>query len=203
MNESVTLRPRFGKVLAIAVWLIVVFSLVTLVIEGNIEHLLRFTWGLLLIALGAWLLFWRPAVTISTAGVDFINLLRTRHITWPAIQRVDTKYSLTLYTTAGKFSAWAAPAPSRVSAARASKQDLRGLPESTYGAGNSVALGDIPSSDSGLAGYHVRRQWEALRDAGHLDSGVVEGSGVTTTWHRFSAIALGVLVIATALGLFA
>jgi hypothetical protein len=203
MNESVTLRPRFGKVLAIAVWLIALFSLVTLVIEGNPDHLLRYTWGLLLIAFGAWLLFWNPAVTISASGVDFVNLLRTRHITWPAIQRIDTKYSLVLYTAAGNFSAWAAPAPSRVAANRASKQDLRGLPESTYGAGNSVSLGDIPTSESGLAGYHVRRQWEALRDAGHLDSGVVEGTGVTTTWHVASAIVLGVLLVATAIGVFA
>ena len=200
MNESVTLRPRFGKVLCISVWVIMAVVLVSLIATLDGERILRFTPGLLLIAFGAWLLFWRPAVRVEPFGVEFINLLRTRTISWPAIQRIDTKYALTLYTTGGKFSAWAAPAPGRGTLNRANKQDLRGLPESTYGPGNSVALGDVPSSESGAASLVVRRQWEALRDAGHLESGAVEGTGVTTTWHYYSAAALAVLIIASVLG---
>jgi hypothetical protein len=200
MNESVTLRPRFGKVLSIAVWLIAAISIVTLVATLDPGRILHFAWGLLLLAFGAWLLFWRPAVIIEPFGVSFVNLLRTRRISWPAIQRIDTKYALTLYTPAGSFSAWAAPAPGRGSLNKASRQDLRGLPESTYGSGGSVAVGDVPTSDSGAASLVVRRHWEELRDAGHLDSGVVEGTGVTTTWHVYSAAVLGVLVVATILG---
>ena len=200
MNESVTLRPRFGKVLCFIVWLIMLITLVSLIATLDGGRILRYTPGLLLIAFGAWLLFWRPAVTVEPFGVEFINLLRTRVISWPAIQRIDTKYALTLYTSAGKYTAWAAPAPGRAQLNKASRQDLRGLPESTYGPGNSVSLGDVPTSESGAASLVVRQQWERLRDEGHLDSGVVEGSGVVTKWHYYSAAALVVLIIATVLG---
>jgi hypothetical protein len=200
MNESVTLRPRFGKILCVLVWLIMAASLIALVIGGDGARLVQYGWGLLLIAFGVWVLFWHPAVRIEPSGVAFVNLLRTRRISWPAIQRIDTKYALTLFTSAGRFSAWAAPAPSRMAASRASKQDFRGLPESTFGAGKSIALGDVPTSDSGLASLYVRRQWEALRDAGHLETGTVDGAGVTSSWHWYTLGILVVLVVATVLG---
>jgi hypothetical protein len=200
VDQPVTLRPRFGQVLSVLVWLIAVVSAVTLVAQGNWLATARYSPGIALIAFGTWVLFWHPAVRVDDSGIDFVNLIRTRHITWPSVQRVETKYSLTIYTTAGRFSAWAAPAPSRVSVGRATAADLRGLPETTYGAGNSVALGDVPTSDSGLAGYHVRRKWEALRDAGRLESNAVEGTGVMTTWHLYTILMLAALIIGTVLG---
>jgi hypothetical protein len=50
---------------------------------------------------------------------------------------------------------------------------------------------------------HVRRQWEALREAGYLESGLVEGAGVVTTWHRGTLIALAALALATLIGALA
>ncbi|MHB1171348.1 MAG: PH domain-containing protein [Lacisediminihabitans sp.] len=201
MNDSVTLRPRFGKVLVVLVCLIVVTSIGSFVAAANWVGLAKYSWVLLLLGFLSWVAFWAPAVVIGVSEVDIVNLLRTHRITWPSIRRIDTKYALTLYTTAGKVTAWAAPAPGRMATIRVSKQDFRGLPESTYGAGHSIALGDIPSSDSGLASLHVRRRWEQLRDAGHLDGAAVDGTGVVTTWHWTTIAIGGALLLSSVLGI--
>jgi hypothetical protein len=197
--ESTTLRSRFGIVLVVIVWVICGVALVALVTEFNILQLVRYLALIAFAAYAVWILFWSPSVTIAPYGVGVRNLLRNHAISWPAIQRVDTRFALTLYTTAGKIVAWSAPAPSRFAAQRASRGELAKLPESTYGVGDSIRPGDIPRSDSGLAALYVRRHWEQLRDGGYLDRGVVEGTGVVTTWlRRENAILLGLLVLAVA-----
>lgn len=200
MNESITLRPRFGQILTLLVAVIVLVALVTFPIVGDYAGLLRFGGSLLLLAYLAWLLFWSPSVTIDDAGVVIRNLLRSHRVTWPSIQRIDTKFALTLFTTGGKFSAWAAPAPSRASASRGHKADLQGLPQSTFGPGGSIRPGDLPSSESGQAGMIVRMRYEALREAGFLDSKLVEGTGVQSTWLWTNVAILVALGVATALG---
>jgi hypothetical protein len=199
MKDEVTLRPRFGRVLAILVGVIVLVALVSFVFERNWLGLARGIAPLLLVGYLVWVLFWEPGVTINPAGVTLVNLVRSHRISWPAIMRIDTKYALTLYTPTGKFVAWAAPAPGLFAATHAAGADLKGLPESTYSAGNRVGPGDLPTSESGVAGYHVRRQWEQYRDAGLLDT--IEGTGVETTWHVRTIIVLGVLVVASILAL--
>jgi hypothetical protein len=196
MDETVTLRPRFGRIPAAAVCIIAALGIVSLFVPGDPSQL-RFIGVLLLVGFLSWLTYWRPAVILSPAGVEFINLFRTRRITWPAIQRIETKYALTVYTAAGKFTAWAAPAPSRFAVGRASKGDVAGLPESTFSAGERVGLGDLPNSDSGAAALQVRRRWESYRDAGLLEG--LEGTGVVTTWHTISIVVFGVLVLASIL----
>jgi hypothetical protein len=197
VNETTTLRARFGQVLTIVVAVIIAAGLVSFVVVGDFDGLARYGAGMLLIAWTAWVLFWSPAVIIDPAGVVIRNLVREHRVTWPAIQRIDTKFALELFTTAGKFTAWAAPAPSRVSSSRAARGEFKGLPESTYGAGGSIRPGDLPSSESGQASLLVRLRWEALRDAGHLDSAAVEGSGVVTSPLWTNIIVLAVLITAS------
>jgi len=196
-EESKTLRSRFGLVLTILVWCVCAASLVTIVATGRWADLGRYGAVALLVAYAMWLLFWSPSVTISLSGVQVRNVLRVHDVTWPAIKNVDTKYALTIWTTAGKLTAWAAPAPSRYATMRTTKPDAQGLPQSTYLLG-SIRPSDIPSSDSGLAALYVRRYWEELREAGHLDSGAVEGSGVMTRWLGREAAVLVALAIAAA-----
>jgi len=196
MDETVTLRPRFGRIPAALVALIAAVGIIAAIVSRDTNQL-RYIGLLLLVAFLAWLTYWRPAVVISPAGVELVNLFRTRRVTWPAIQRIETKYALTLYTAVGKFTAWAAPAPSRLAAGRASKRDVTGLPESTYSAEKRVGLGDLPHSDSGAAALQVRRRWESYRDAGLLDR--PEGTGVVTTWHWLSVVAFAALIVASIL----
>jgi hypothetical protein len=196
-TEGATLRPLFGKVLVVLVWLICAIALGSLVLELKLLDLVRYLPLIAFAAYGVWILFWSPSVTIGPSGVTVRNLLRSFEVTWPAIERVDTKYALTLYTARRKIVAWSAPQPGRFEAIRTSKADIQFLPESTYGAGGGIRPGDLPKSASGLAALYVRRYWEQLRDAGHLDSGVVEGTGVTTHWlRRESVILCGLLVLA-------
>lgn len=200
VTRPVVLRPRFGLILCFLVWAIVAICIVSLIALGDAGTALRYAPAFLLAAYGCWMLFWMPSVAVDAAGVTFVNLARTVRISWPAIVAVETKYSLTIRTRDAKYTAWAAPSPSRLATSRAAKADLTHLPNSTY-SGGTVALGDIPTSDSGLAALNIRRYWEQLQREGHLDSGALEGSGVRTTWHTWQLAVLAVLVIATITGI--
>ena len=193
-SDSKTLRPRFGRVLVVLAGGLAVVALASLAVGGVLD-VVRFGAIAILGAYVVWLLFWSPSVTIAPSGVIIRNILREHEVTWPAIQRVDTKYALELITTAGKITAWSAPAPGRHATFRVATPELSGLPESTYAGEHSIRPGDIPNSESGLAALYVRRFWEQLRDAGYLDKGVVEGTGVRTRWLRPQAIALIVLTV--------
>jgi hypothetical protein len=192
--DSTTLRSRFGRVLTVIVWVVLAIFLAGFIVQLDGLQLLRYAPVILLIGYLTWLLMWSPSVTIAPLGVTVRNLVRSTVVTWPAIERIDTRFALTLYTRGGRVTAWSAPAPSRFASYRATRGELAKLPESTYLAG-AIRPGDIPHSDSGLAALYVRRYWEQLRDAGYLDSGVVEGTGTVTTWLRRESFALISLVI--------
>jgi hypothetical protein len=195
-EDSTTLRSRFGIALVIIVWTVLAVILGGLIAQLQILTVLRFLPVIGLAAYAVWILMWSPSVTIAPSGVTVRNLLRTHAVTWPAIQRVDTRFALTLFTAAGRIVAWSAPAPSRFAALRAARNSTLGfLPESTYVAG-AIRPGDIPQSDSGLAALYVRRYWEQLRDAGYLSDGAIEGTGVVTRWLlRESLILIGLLIL--------
>ena len=197
-TDSTTLRPLFGKVLVILMWVICGTALVSLITELNALAFVRYVTLIAFAAYAVWILFWSPSVTIAPSGVTVRNLLRSYDISWPAIQRVDTKFALTLYTATRKIVAWSAPQPSRFAAIRTSRAEIRHLPESSY-AGGGIRPGDLPASASGLAALYVRRYWEQLRDAGHLDSGIIEGEGVTERWlPRETILTCGLFVVAIA-----
>ena len=191
-TDSTTLRSRFGQVLTVVVWAILAAFIVGFIIQLDGLQLLRYAPVILFMGYLVWLALWSPSVTIAPSGVTVRNLIRSFSVSWPAIKRIDTRFALTLFTHELKITAWSAPAPGRFASYRAARVDLTKLPESTYAAG-AIRPGDIPSSDSGLAALYVRRYWEQLREAGYLDSGVVEGTGVVTTWLRRETIALIVL----------
>ncbi|WP_308121633.1 PH domain-containing protein [Actinotalea ferrariae] len=205
MDETTQVfRPTSGRWLAGTVAALAAFGLVSLVVEGEPAEVLRYGSVLVLVAALVWAAYWLPAVEVSAAGVTLRNVLRTVELPWPSIQRIDTRYALTLVTAYGTYSAWAAPAPgNRRSHRETPAAELRGLPETTYGAGGSVRPGDLPSSPSGAAAAIVRRRWEELRDAGHLDDPRLERPTPRTTWHRGTLTVLGVLTVATVVALLA
>jgi hypothetical protein len=197
-SPGVRLRPRFGLVLTLLVAALAVAALATFIVVGDPLGMLLHGWGVVLTAFAVWLLFWAPAVTIGEHAVIVDNPLRRVTVPWAAIERIDTRWSLRLYTRAGSITAWSAPAPSRYAMARVSKAELKGLPESTYGPGDSVGLGDLPESESGLAAYYVRRRWEQLRD----DDALTGSTLSTTQWQWVRIAALVALTAATIAGFF-
>ncbi|KGM01541.1 hypothetical protein Q760_00670 [Cellulomonas cellasea DSM 20118] len=153
--------------------------------------------GLALASVLVWALFGRPAVVVHAGGVRLENVLRTIELPWPSVQRIDTKYALTLVTAYGVYAAWAAPAPSRSLAARADRERLgRHLPESTYGLGG-VRPGDLPGTPSGDVAALVRHRWEELRDAGHLDDPRLEREKPVTRWNVAPVVSTAVLAVLT------
>jgi hypothetical protein len=188
-TDSMTLRSRFLQVLTVVVWAILAAFIGGFIVQLDGLQLLRYVPVILFMGYLVWLVLWSPSVTISPSGVTVRNLVRSFTLSWPAIQRIDTRFALTLFTHEVKITAWSAPAPGRFAAYRAARGELSKLPESTYAAG-AIRPGDIPSSDSGLAALYVRRYWEQLRDAGYLDTGAVDGTGVVKTWLRRETIAL-------------
>jgi len=212
LPETVTLRPASGKVLTVVIGLFAAVGLFSFIFRGIPRDAVQFS----LLAVGVvylcWLLFWFPSVTVEPSGVTVRNVARTFRVSWPVIVRIETRYALTLITKGGeKIVAWSAPSPSRYAGINTVRPDLRGLtpvdrmrngrvPLGSDGKTATVPLGDALNSESGITALHVRRAWAALRDAGYLDSGAIEGSGIVTSWNTRALLAGAALVL---LGLLA
>ena len=167
--DVVEYRPAFGRVLAVVVAVLGLGGLVTgLVADAGA------TWPyvapVLLVVLWVWAAYWRPAVLVSPAGVELRNVTRTIELPWPTIQRVDTRYALTLHTAYGDYAAWAAPAPSRARVATSGKDDVANLPGSTYvGPRGLLQLKGHPKVVQARRIAHdreaQRRMWEISEEA--------------------------------------
>lgn len=192
-------KARSNKALAAILWALAAFGLVVTLAQSGVGGL-RFVAPLALMAFAGWALFWRPAVVVSDAGVELINPLRDVGVPWEALAFVDTKYALTLVTGAGRFSAWAAPAPGVMGARHARPDNLVGLPASSYGPGQSVRPGDLSHTVSGQAALLVRRRWAALVERGSIEGGLVEETPVArgvAWWIAAVAVVLAGATFAT------
>jgi hypothetical protein len=192
-------RPAFGRVLSIVMALIALAGLISFVVVGDPAGLVRYGWGLLLLAAVTFALFWFPSLDVAEHEVTVRNVFSTIHVPWPAIQRIDTKYALTLYTPQGKIAAWASPAPSRYASQVSRTQDAR-LAASAAGA--DPRPGDLLDTTSGAAAFVIRRHWDDLREDGYLDAPVVEEGTLRRDIHWKTIAVLGLLLLATALGWF-
>lgn len=183
--QNTVLYPLGSRVLAAALIAICAVIEVSLVVSAPGGVTLRATPVVLLVAMGAYTLFWAPRVELSPSELRVVNPLRTHDITWPAICDIDTRWSLAVVTVRGRFTAWAAPSPGPLSQlGRMNRQFLRITVNARH-------------QDSGppLARALVQTQWEAYRDQGVLGS--VEGEGVTTRWNVPLTAAVAVLTAAT------
>lgn len=194
--DPVTVRPTTGKVLTVAIAVVLGIGIVALVSQGGIADLARY--GLLSVA-GAyvcWMLFWFPCVVVDPSGITIRNIARTYHVTWPAVVAIETKYAFTIRTAGKSIVAWSAPSPGRYNSATGAASS----PRTERAGGESVRGADNPRSESGLAAFMARRQWNGLREAGYLDSGTIDGTGVSESTHVVH-LAIGAALIVAALGL--
>lgn len=193
---AVYFRPIFGRVLSVIVCLIAAAGIVGFAVTGDWSGLVRYGWGLVLLAAVAVALYWLPSLRVEEHEVTVRNVFSTVHIPWPAIQRIDTKWALSLHTTQGTVDAWASPAPNRYASQSATRASARIAHE---GSGFFPRPGDLLETESGAAAHVIRRRWDDLRESGMLDAGAEPGS-VRRNIHWRTIAVLGVLVIATALG---
>ncbi|TFD44919.1 PH domain-containing protein [Cryobacterium sp. TMT1-2-1] len=201
LTESFQFHPMFGRVLAAVIVVLCLIGLAGLAVAGDWANLLRTVWPLAFFSALAIAVFWRPRILIDDHGVTVVNVLRTFEVPWPAILRIDTRFSLTLFTPERKIPVWAAPSPGIRGAVAIERADVRNLGETAYGPGRSVRPGDSVSTASGQVAFVLRRRWEALRDAGHLDSGVVEPGSLKVTVHWATIAVLGGLLAGTVAGM--
>jgi hypothetical protein len=187
-------RPTFSRILAVITSVICLVGLIIVLIQDGIGEALQVVPWLLLAAGAAWMVFWYPAVHVDDGGVRLINVTRTIDLPWPSISRIDTKWALALVTSYGTYTAWVAPAPSRMSARKLSRQESGALPESTYVAKDTIRPGDAPGSPSGDVALVIRRRWDALRDAGHLDNPRLEADRPRVHWHVLQIVAAVLLL---------
>ena len=184
-------QPAFGRVLTVVVTAVALAALGGFVATGDIDGLMRYGALPLLLIATVWALFWAPELRIEEHAVTVRNVLRTHHVPWNAIERIDTKFALTLYTAEGKIDVWAAPAPSRHAATTMTQHDARRVAESARAAAGSIRPGDSLSSASGAAAHVIRLHWERLRDEGVLDA--APPHPVRVQWHYGTAAVLAVL----------
>lgn len=196
--QPASFRPAFGRVLTIVIAVIALGALAGYLIAGDLLGLLRSGWWLLLMAAVVWALFWMPEVEVLEHAVIIRNPMSTWTVPWPAIQRIDTKWALTLFTERGRIEAWAAPASGRYTVFTLGPDDTK-VTESARVAG-AIRPGDTLSSESGAAANHIRRHWEQLRDDGLLDGGVEPGT-LRRTPNTRTIVLLAVLLVASILGL--
>jgi hypothetical protein len=161
---------------------------------------IRYGWVLVLIAVAAWALFWRPSLRVEEHGVTVENVLRTYFVPWPAIERIDTRFSLTLYTADGRVPVWVSPAPGRHRAFGLARSDFDGVADSARGEHGSLRPSDALSTTSGGLAHVIRRHWEDLRDAGMFAAGR-EPDAARVTWHIATIASLAGAAAATAVGL--
>ena len=191
-------RPVFGRVLTIVIAVIALGALIGFIVAGDIGGLLRSGWWLIVLATATWAMFWRPEVEVLEHEVTVRNPLSTWHVPWPAIERIDTKWALTLYTPSGRIEAWAAPSSGRFTVFTLGPEDTR-VTETARLAG-SIRPGDTLSSESGAAANHIRRHWELLRDDGLLDRAIEPGA-LHRAWNVRTILLLSAMVILGLLGL--
>ncbi|HEY5842410.1 MAG TPA: PH domain-containing protein [Nakamurella sp.] len=188
-------RSRFGRALAVVIWVLAGLAVVAMVTQGGVDGLLRGAPWAWLPALLVWAMFWRPCVVIDDGGVELVNVFRTIRLPWPSITDVDTRWALTLHTAYGRFAAWAAPASGWQLGRRLTEQDSREVPLEVSSTGKSMRASDSPSSPAGEAAIEVRRRWQELGDAGYLDDPRLEFDRAPVQWHFGLLAALPTLVV--------
>lgn len=182
-------RPTLTRVLAVIYLALGVWLLVGAPVSAGPAGVVgRLGW---LVAAGTlvYALLWRPAVIVDPSGVRLVNVVRTVHVPWPALETVDTRYTLTLTAGGRRFASWAATAPGRTGAllqrvtgqgGRAGAEgepsvlpDPRWLPGRT---GVDRSSRDLRSG-SGAAAFMVEQGWMGWRDRPRPAGDVASGDG--------------------------
>ena len=114
-------------------------------------------------------------------------MLRDVRVPFAAIESIDTRFALTLYSPGRRDAAWAAPAPGRSTLMGLGRWDLSGVrhvlgTDDGHGPISSAA----PNSDSGGAALLVRQGWERWL-ATHPDGAPAT---VTVRWDTLLVVVL-------------
>lgn len=155
------------------------------------------SWLLALGVLALWLYAY-PSVRVRADDVVLVNPLQTITVPYNALIDVSTKFHLTLVTPAGRYGAWAAPAPGAASALRAARKSDRDLVKEHGGdplRDRLVRVGDQLDSVSGRAAHEVRERLARAVEEGRIDPDLTEGTKVVRRVNWVHPLLLLVLVV--------
>lgn len=179
-------RSTFNRVLSV----LALAALGVLAVGTILAGAISLAPGIVLGAVGAAALvsaiLWAPHVAVDDEAVTVANVLTEHRVPWAALIHVETRYALVLHTPGKKVSATGAPAPGALGAVRSARAQRRSDSHAVQG----VRPGDLPTTDSGRAAQLVRNRWDALRDAGRIETGVADMTPVTTRVRTASVLAL-------------
>ncbi|TQJ31738.1 PH domain-containing protein [Microbacterium sp. SLBN-146] len=194
MPEPVVFRPRGGQILA---WIAIAScaaGLVFMAVTDGVASLLAWAWPLVLAAWLAWLLYVRPYVSVTEGFAEIGNPFRTHRVPWGDIDRVDTRYALTIHTRDGRrIRAWAAPAPGARRALSTRREEVAGTP----GEGETRRPSDAAGTESGDSATLVLRHLEEYRRA----AGPALAGGTATTLGVLHIGVTAVLIAAAVLSI--
>lgn len=194
-TRDFTFRPRGPRILAAILMVLAAVSAVAILVTGSL-HSWPAVLPVILVGYAAWMVFWLPRVQLNDAGVTLVNPLQTLVVPWSTIILVDTKYALALVTPAGRYTAWAAPAPGVMSALRDSRRSARSESRDQTGANyTSIRPGDQRTSDSGVVADMVRRRLERMAEEGTLDIEATESLKAIRSIHWIHLAALLALIV--------
>jgi hypothetical protein len=197
--QEVVYRPVFGRVLAVITMAVCAAGVVAVFFTDAVSGL-RYVWPILLVATVAWAVFWRPSLRVEEHGITVENVFCTFFVPWPAIQQIDTRYSLTLQTSRRRVTVWAAPAPGRHRTLGLASKDFDGVTDTARGEHGDLRPADAITTPTGNLAQLIRGHWEGLGERGLLALGE-EPEAETVTWHRVTIGVLAVLTAATLIGL--
>ncbi len=155
-----------------------------------------------LAVLVVWAVLGRPSVEVSDGTVVLENVLRTVTVPWPTLVGTEVGWSLVVRTTAGRWTAWAAPRASGTARAVRRGRDSTTEPVATTRSAGDGERRRHPGTAEAVAAA-IDERLAALRWAGHLDGAermVAEhGLRPTVRWHRTTiGCAVGLVLVAVA-----
>lgn len=189
-----TYRPKTALVFGLVVAFLAVFGLFSAISGSSWQVAVESSPLVALLIFTSWAVFMKPAIRVGEEGVEINNVLRSHKLSWGAIERIDTRWALTIFASQKKFTAWSAPAPGRHAGFLANREQGEHLPESSYLAG-TIRPGDLINTDSGVAAAHIRRIWDQKK---HQNL----SAEVSSRWHLKTIAVFCLLLTLTIFGFF-
>ena len=161
MSSGEKFQPKSSVFVAWAMYIFIAVMVVQTFISSS------FLSGVISVIVGGaiatifYLVMHRPYIVIGDEEILIVNPKSTHRFNWLEIESIDTKYTMSVTVGDRTINAWAAPASSRMAARKVHAADLKGLNIEIAG---TIAPGDLPQSDSGVAAYHARLKWNAARN---------------------------------------
>jgi hypothetical protein len=188
MPEYYVYRPRSGWAYLAIVALVglsaaISFFYAGFVTDGLVSLSNTFATSALL-----WVFVVSPKVVYTSKGIEIHNPFQTIKVGWLNTVDFVTKYSFTVVTETGRYSAWGAPAPGRFNARKIHNTDFRGTGLEDR---KVISPNDSPRAESGVALILAQK---------HRDYATKKGTASEHTTKQINLISLA-LVASSALAL--